>query len=162
MSKKTCKKSVKEGIKPALRIGNTARRKKAAQYPVVLSGKERNKTMPDGLKNAVLPLVAAKYVPVKKLPMETKGIEPSPLTSSKTAISENSGAKSGALDSAKPLHSNKKLRQEQKKKHAKESSPSSADLPEDLQKLLQKLTTSWDDLPGHVKTTLMTLVGLHR
>lgn len=90
------------------------------------------------------------------------GREHPPVTGSEMSISEKDGAKSGALDSVKLLCSNKNHRQEQEKKTDKKSSSSSADLSEDLQKLMRKLTTSWDDLPDHVKTTLMTLVGLQR
>ena len=50
---------------------------KEAQYAAALSSKGKNVTMPDGLKNAVLPLVAAKCISVQDLQMETKGIEPS-------------------------------------------------------------------------------------
>jgi len=49
----------------------------AAQYHAALSGTEWKANPPDGLKNAVLPLVAAACNSVQHARMETKGIEPS-------------------------------------------------------------------------------------
>jgi len=90
------------------------------------------------------------------------GFEHPRLKVSKTPISAKGDAKSDARNARKPSDSDQKLVQEQGKKRAVKPARTKADPPEGLQKLLQKLTASWDDLPDYVKTTIMTLAGLQR
>jgi hypothetical protein len=62
--------------------------------------------------------------------METKGIEHSPLTASKTPISTSGSAKSGARDAPDPI---------------KDSD-------------LAALVKAWPGLPGHIKAAVRTLI----
>jgi len=52
--------------------------------------------------------------------------------------------------------------QEASEKTATKTAQICADLPEDLQVLIRKLMASWENMPGHIKATMMSLPDLHK